>query len=102
MPVYLQPPVRYVEIEPTELELKCRDIAREHPMDFDDVLYKDAHKDYIELCRKEDIQKIIKEKILDKEDYRYLVVPTYGPSYGEPYRPQGGEPYGNPDLIGVL
>jgi hypothetical protein len=82
------------------LELKCRKVAQEHPVDFDHVLFANASEDYINVCKDPVAQKIIKDKILDKEDYRYIIVPTYGP--GEPYRPRGEGPFGHPDLIGVL
>jgi hypothetical protein len=65
-------------------------------------LHKGASDNYLELCKDPNIQNIIKEKIIDKENYT-VVVPTYGgPSYGEPYRLRGEGPYGCPDLIGVL
>lgn len=103
-PVYLQPAI--VQVEPTELELECRKVAVKHPVDFDHHLHQDAHKNYMELCKDPTVQKIIKEKVLDIENYRYIVVPSYGPSnsplYGEPYQRQGEGPFGNPDLIGVL
>ena len=96
-PRYLVAPT-YVTVEASEDEKKCIEIALKQSDKFNEVLYKDAHKEAIVLCKDIKIQKIIKEKILDKEPY-LVIVPTYGPSYGESFK----RPKNIPDsMIGVL